>query len=565
MKICITYIATNGYHVYFPAFYESVRRFFCTKDEITIAVVTDIPEFFRPYDRGVVLYPTEKQQDVNLEKFHKFTRILETKPTWESADYWFFLNANIVFLKPIEFDWITGGKKMTVAKAMWRYKRPFATNTGSEAYFDAHVIPGWCYVNAGLIGATPDLVIQIAENIQRMEHKDRETGMYKYVPWHDETYFNKYLWTEIMRVRPFDVHFIKDSYWLNWTTRELSPDPKFWYTSKKSWRFGRCLEDLLWSRDQCLGTNENNNDNSAIIYESDGRNSEMLGWALFATRRALGHSVKIFVLTNLDEPEFPNANDLASTYGVRFVKVDDKILLDLGIDISKWRSKWPYVVLYRLLAPLLDVFRGFRSIVHLDVDTLIFSKEAANLLHIESNGHEMHAPPDVIGAVPKVLKMRDNKDLMPQEMRTKLEARTWKSGYSWCRSYVNAGVVVLHLNEIGRDISWYKERLACGFDGLMKGKFHFNDQDIINLFFDVGMLSPMYDKIGNRSGVNWEDTIIHHYAGGRKQSMLADAQKYLGYPAQETGTEQESKQEPVRAPPPITPTIPDLPCFTVDI
>lgn len=552
-KICITYIATNGYHVYFSVFYESLKKFFCTTEDISIAVVTDIPEYFQNYTSDVIIYTKEKQTDKNYTKFHKFHDILLTQKSIEQSDYWFYINANVVFFEPISFQWLTHGKPVTISRAFWGTKNTIAKSVKSTAYFQPSEHQGYFYVNTGFIGATPTNIIKIANDVRALVDADFASGAYKNVCWHDETYFNKYIWTDLMKECPQDINVLPPEAWCaRIATRH--PHPRFWYFPKKEYPNGTDYASLVRARDIIL--EEQKPLDSAIVYESDGRNVDILKWSVYSARRACGNLVKIFVLTNLNKTAFPQSTELAERYKVEFIKIDDKMLLDLGVDVSQWRSRWPHTVLYRLLIPFLSEFRSFRSVVHLDTDILMFSKEAANLLRLKSCEHEMHAPPDITSTVPKVLRLRDDKSLISGEMRAKLEARTWNSGAIWCRSYLNAGVVVFHLNVIRKDLSWYKERLVYGLDLVMKRRLPYNDQDVINIFYDVGMLSSMYDKIGNKCPVFWEHAVIHHYAGGRKRDMLGDAQKYLEYPL-------EPSDSTVTLATRARPTIPNLPSFTV--
>ena len=256
-----------------------------------------------------------------------------------------------------------------------------------------------------------------------------------------------------------------------------------------------------------------------IVYSSDGNDSENLKMSVKSVRKFLGSNVKIYILTELKE--YPGIKDVTL--------IDPSNLLNsIGLDKNKWpnrNKRWPFHTIFRLAIPFLEEFKNADKVLYLDTDTIIMSRKALRLFNIYPNGHEVYGVPDV--------ESRQNDfDRLCQELSyeafSELKKRIWDTTSKKISSYINAGVIIMCLNEIRKNgLEWYKKRLVWFWNALTKGKFKFNDQDFINAFLNVSpSVSIKYNKFPSNEKF-FTDCIIQHFVSRTKKFMV-DVAKHLG-------------------------------------
>lgn len=257
---------------------------------------------------------------------------------------------------------------------------------------------------------------------------------------------------------------------------------------------------------------------NVVVYESNGGDVERLKGALWSMRRAVGKDVKIFVLTDKKQEDYPQSRNIIRDYGVEFITVQESILTDLGVDTATWRSKWPMTILYKLILPFIPELSQYNNILHVDTDTVVTSSEVINLFNIQSEGYECHAAPDVCPAQKKNFRVVEDKDI-PSDIYTELKYRIWDKVNLLSKPYINVGVVMFHLDEIRKDLDWYRQRIAWGIELINKRIYRYPEQDLINWHMTVGSLNTKYNTIGDSNPSHATDSIIVHYASGRKHGM----------------------------------------------
>ena len=200
-KVAITYICTGKYKRFFPAFYGSFRENFCPNDERTFVVITDDVEWVKAQSQGDILaYDTQrrfKKDEDNADycKFRKWKDILLAEDFLETQDYAFYFNGNTVCLKPTTVDDMLHGKD-EVVKTEWYSDDYFGKEPSASAfnYQEARAHYGYSYYQCCLYGGTAQRFLQCARFIESCRNYDAVFGYDRgdIVPFHDETYYNKY-------------------------------------------------------------------------------------------------------------------------------------------------------------------------------------------------------------------------------------------------------------------------------------------------------------------------------------------------------------------------------------
>jgi lipopolysaccharide biosynthesis glycosyltransferase len=251
----------------------------------------------------------------------------------------------------------------------------------------------------------------------------------------------------------------------------------------------------------------------AIVYASDGRDSDRLIMSAASARLALGDNVKFFILTELDKyPGFQGAT-LVNPMGA---------LKSIGFFKDGWNRRWPFACLFRLAIPLLDEFAGYDRLLYLDTDTLVRSRAVDQLFTMQSGGFEAAGAQDI-----ECRQMDIEKHIkfsLSPEARSKMKKALWDRRAKAANGYINSGVLVEFLDEIRNNgIDWYKQRMKWFWEAITRGKFSFPDQDFINVMMDVApVLSVRFNRFAGDFGTN---CIVQHFVGNTKANMKGTASK----------------------------------------
>lgn len=188
------------------------------------------------------------------------------------------------------------------------------------------------------------------------------------------------------------------------------------------------------------------------------------------------------------------------------------VLQSVGMSRTGWSRVWPFEVLYRLGIPLHPAFDRYDRVVYMDNDTLVLSSAVDNFLVAPLPGVEVGGAVDIVqeehNRIARVLGndiRKDHAERLRRELGWRLSVR----------GYINAGVLLLNMPEIKRNIAWYKERLGMFWDAAKDGKVGFLDQDFVNTMMSVdSSFSPVFNWF-NRDNHESSGCVIRHYCGGR--------------------------------------------------
>jgi len=208
-KLCITYICTGKYNVFFKDFYESFKDNFCKKHNLTFVILTDSPASYTDY-KDCKVYYIQRHFNITLDfvKFRKFKDILLAEDFLATQDYCFYINGNLRCNNEVTLEELFGDKdQYAVSHSLFDSKNMAMYESltrceKSAAYFkawDTNLYPNYKYFQAGNFGATSQKFLQMAKFIESARYFDAFYGYDKYIKWHDETYYNKYINTLIRK------------------------------------------------------------------------------------------------------------------------------------------------------------------------------------------------------------------------------------------------------------------------------------------------------------------------------------------------------------------------------
>jgi len=188
-KVGLLCIATGKYDQYIPPLYTSVKKYFFTKDEVTMFVFTDqeIPE-----EEGIVKIQQEHLgwPGATLKRYHIFDN---NKEVLSKMDYLFYCDADMRFNAPVgreilptpennnlvgtEHPGFYGGRRGT-----------YDENPTSKAYVGPS--EGKIYFAGGFNGGTSQEFLKMCAHIKTNIDEDLKKN---YIAlWHDESHMNRY-------------------------------------------------------------------------------------------------------------------------------------------------------------------------------------------------------------------------------------------------------------------------------------------------------------------------------------------------------------------------------------
>lgn len=204
----------------------------------------------------------------------------------------------------------------------------------------------------------------------------------------------------------------------------------------------------------------------------------------------------------------------------RYIEVYDmdETLASVGMLAKDWhRGTWPFGVVYRLGIPMHKAFAEYSRVLWLDLDVLVTSPRAKDLVSADLSGCEIRAATDVSwlqGRVPGLY----------NELGPDFAGRVMSviGTDALVRRYVNAGVLLWNLEEIRKDLPWYKERLSMFWGMIKAGKFGYNDQDFVNSMMRVRAdLASRFNSIYTTG--QHECGALTHYVGGQYKEFIGAA------------------------------------------
>lgn len=198
-RVGILYICTGLYSIFWEGFYKSFQENFLKDSEKEYFVFTDADAIYAQ-DNPLVHKIYQKSlgwPDNTMKRFHIF---LEHEDMYDSCDYLFFLNANVICvnevteqeLLPLEDE----SKGIVVVKQPGFYNKPNTEFTYDRNPECAAYIPmgeGVYYVSGGCNGGRREDYLRAVKWMRDNTDKDIAKGIIAL--WHDESQLNKYVYT----------------------------------------------------------------------------------------------------------------------------------------------------------------------------------------------------------------------------------------------------------------------------------------------------------------------------------------------------------------------------------
>ena len=187
MKIGILYICTGKYDVFWPEFYQTCQKYFCTDAQKEYFVFTNSEEI-KSTNEINVLYQDDFGWPFNtLYRYHMFLR---AKTLLAKCDYIVFFNSNCMFntfITPDEFFGIN--KSIVACLHPGFYDKPSDTYTYEKrSNSQACVSVARSYYIGAINGGSSAEFISYIEKMKNMIDNDLSSGIM--AAWHDESYWN---------------------------------------------------------------------------------------------------------------------------------------------------------------------------------------------------------------------------------------------------------------------------------------------------------------------------------------------------------------------------------------
>ena len=194
MKIGILYICTGKYDVFWKDFYLSCEKYFIPNCEKHYFIYTDANEI---YDEGNSEKITKIYQEAlewpysTLMRFSFFEKTIDL---FKDCDYLFFFNANTLFIKQINEDFLPKKENLLLVQHPLLYNKSVNQYTYDRNKKSLAYIPygeGKYYVLGGLNGGKKNEYIKLILTLSKNIQIDLDNGIIAL--WHDESHINKYV------------------------------------------------------------------------------------------------------------------------------------------------------------------------------------------------------------------------------------------------------------------------------------------------------------------------------------------------------------------------------------
>ena len=169
-------------------------------------------------------------------------------------------------------------------------------------------------------------------------------------------------------------------------------------------------------------------------------------------------------------------------------------------------GKFPYMTYARLLIPLMKEFAEDDVVAYVDTDVEFADKRWLDIFASPIGKKE------VLGAMDKRSHFNRCKEMLSKEAVNNFISPDRRDALLR-GEYINAGVLLLSLKNIRKRKNYWQQMTECLDIVLENGLF--NDQDAINLFFDIGLISAAYNA-AYRQPTDSDGIYLYHYLGPEK-------------------------------------------------
>lgn len=234
MKIWILYMCSWKYEKFFDWFYESSKKFFLKNHEKHYFVFTESKRLLNEYwESKNITFIEQKTLWWPIHTLFRFWMFRQIKDKLHEYDFLVFFNANVVFKKEINDDFLPNWKdeKLLACLHGWLYNKPFFMYPYDRNFKSTAYIPyykKWKYYQWSINGwFTKDYLLLIEKCFENINIDLNNNIIAK---WYDESHLNKYLiWRKDVKILdvsynypewsklPFDIKIMLiDKRWWNW-------------------------------------------------------------------------------------------------------------------------------------------------------------------------------------------------------------------------------------------------------------------------------------------------------------------------------------------------------------
>ncbi len=234
-KVGILVIALGRYTEFWHELYESCEKYFLPKWEKEYYVFTDASDL--KYRNKKNVHPIyQKKLGWPFDTMMRFEMFLSQKEHLKKLDYLYFLNINLICIKPIGDEILPTSYNdgLMVCTHAGYYTKPIETypyerNPNCKAYVPMG--EGKHYAPGGFNGGTSAAFLALSEECSKNVRIDLQNRII--AQWHDESHLNKYILDKNPLIMPINYMYPKGVDWLE--DSEYSKDIKMYLRDKANY------------------------------------------------------------------------------------------------------------------------------------------------------------------------------------------------------------------------------------------------------------------------------------------------------------------------------------------
>ena len=240
-----------------------------------------------------------------------------------------------------------------------------------------------------------------------------------------------------------------------------------------------------------------------LCTDSNPQSRKWTDYAVDSLERYSQDTIKIYVISDSlychGNAHFIDINQYANKYRIK--------------DLEKKSTKYfdgkpfPYMTYARLIIPLLKEFEDDDCVVYLDSDTEVVDSKFFSIFSIDAQGN------DILGVVDKRSHFNRSKLLLSTKDITETISLS-KRNMLEHGEYINAGVLYISLKNIKAKHKRYWSEITNTLDIIQRNGL-FNDQDTINVYFDIGLISEAFNSVYKQPTM-CDSIYLYHYLGADK-------------------------------------------------
>lgn len=204
MAIC--WIGIGEYNTLFDGMYASFTEKFCVDFQKTFFIFTDRPDLYRDVKNSVVYEISNACTHKEFVLFRKFKYLMMAEDRFLGYEYVAFVNGNMCCNTTVHSqDVISQDKPLAViTHPCHMVTRRGQRNCDHKSLASFCPESDWPYLQSGFIVTTSREFLKMSNTIEGWRCLDKASGNDKYVPWHDETYVNRYYYENRQKLNILD-------------------------------------------------------------------------------------------------------------------------------------------------------------------------------------------------------------------------------------------------------------------------------------------------------------------------------------------------------------------------